>query len=98
MDELMQTIFTVRRYVVTAMLVLSVSTVLVVVFVFLLSLRLRQGELQTLMRIGAGRGFIALITMAEFVAVTVTSIMLAVVLTWLTKQWGGEFMQLWLVS
>jgi hypothetical protein len=54
--------------------------------------------MKTLMRIGARRELIALIAMAEFVGVTVTSILLAVGLTWLTQQCGEEFIQLLLVG
>jgi len=98
MNELIKTIFTVKQYVLAAMLILGISTMLVVVFVFLLSLRLRKREMETLMRIGGGKNVIAAMVIAEVLVVITISLLLAFLLTWGTQHWGSNLVQTLLVT
>ena len=98
MDELMATIFTVRQFVVAALSIVGFATGLVVILVFLLSLRLRQSEMQTLRSIGGGRWHLATLAAAEIVMVVAVATALAMLLTWLTEQWGTSLVQALIVS
>jgi putative ABC transport system permease protein len=98
MDELIATIFTVRQFVITALSIVGFATGLVVILVFLLSLRLRQSEMQTLRSIGGGRWHLATLAAAEIVMVVAVAAALAMLLTWLTEQWGTSLVQALIVS
>ncbi len=98
MTELMDTIFTVRTYVIAAMLLLGLATTLVAVLVFLLSLRLRRNEFQTMARIGGSRWGVALLSGSEILLVLVTSSIVALILTLLTRAFGGPLIEAYIVS
>ena len=71
---------------------LSLATVAVITLVFLLSQQLRRGEFFTLLRMGASRGFIAVLVASEFVFVFVASLALAAALTWVVRAWATELL------
>lgn len=89
-DELLATVFTVRQYVVGALVVVAAATLALAALVFLLSLRLRRREVETLMKIGVGRGVVATVLSAEIVFVGVAGAALATVLTGLTASFGPQ--------
>jgi putative ABC transport system permease protein len=93
MDDLLATILTVRGFVVAAVLLVGAATVATAVLVFLLSLRLRQREMETMVKIGAARGRIAAMLLAEVLGVLVVGGMLAGGLTWLTGRISAETIQ-----
>lgn len=91
-DELLETVFAVRRYVVVAMLMVGLATVAVVILVFLLSLRLRRAEMSTMARIGGARGVINSLMFAEIGIVVVLAIICASVLSVASLLWGGALL------
>ncbi len=92
-DELLETVVSVRSYVITAVIVVGVSTLITTVLVFLLSLRLRRREIITMHRIGGSRKQIVGILAAEIVATVVIGLCLAGVLTALTARFGAVIIQ-----
>ena len=97
-DDLLGTVFTVREFVVAAILLVAIATAATAALVFLLSLRLRRGEIQTLHKIGGSRGRVAAILVSEIVTIVLTSAVLASGLTMLTSRFGGEIVKSLLLS
>jgi len=92
-DDLLETVISVRSYVVTAVIIVGVSTLITTVLVFLLSLRLRRREILTMHRIGGSRKRIVGILVAEIVATVFIGLCLAGVLTALTARFGAAVIQ-----
>jgi putative ABC transport system permease protein len=92
-DALLETVVSVRSYVVTAVVIVGTSTVVTTVLVFLLSLRLRRREILTMHRIGGSRKRIAGILGAEIVVTVSLGVCLATVLTCLTARFGAAAVQ-----
>lgn len=92
-DELIETVISVRSYVVMAVIVVGFSTLLTTVLVFMLSLRLRQREILTMHRIGGCRRRIAGILAAEIVVTASIGVCLAGVLTAITAKYGSAVIQ-----
>jgi putative ABC transport system permease protein len=97
-SELLDTVFTVRDYIVAGIAVVAVATAIVALLVFFLSLRLRRGERFTLARIGASREQIILLMATEVVTVILVSGALSALLIVLTSQYGMQMLQQLLVS
>ena len=93
MDELLETVFAVQRYVLVAMTLVGIATGAVVLLVFLLSLRARRAEMDTMSRLGGSRAAIASLMLAEIVLVLLLSGLLAATLTGATLIWGGPLLQ-----
>ena len=93
MDELLETILTVRAYFVTAIMVVGLSTLALAVLVFLLSLRLRLREIATMHKIGGSRGRVFCILSAEIVVVLLLGSGCAIMLTAITSQFGAEMIR-----
>jgi putative ABC transport system permease protein len=89
MDELLDTILTVQRFVVAGAVILGMATLASASLVFLLSLRLRRREIETLFKIGGSRASIGMVMAAEIVFVIVGGIALAALLTVITQQFGA---------
>ena len=98
MDDLLGTILTIRRFVVAAVLIVSLGTVATAMLVFLLSLRLRRRELETLFKIGGARRRIAAVLSAEVLVVLALGAALATGLTQLTGRLGAEVIQRFILS
>ena len=91
--ELLDTVFTVRDYVVVGIAVVALATALVALLVFYLSLRLRKGERHTLERIGASRAQIRFLMATEITFVLLLSAGLTTVLVALTERYGMALLQ-----
>ncbi len=98
MDELLETVFTVQRYVTLALAFVGVSTLIVTGLVFLLSAQLRRREIETMSKIGVARGTIAAILAAEVGLVVLMSLAVAVGLTLALERWGDALLRGLLVS
>ena len=96
--ELLDTVFTVRNYIVLGIGLVAVATALVALLVFYLSLRLRKGERYTLARIGASTLQIQTLMATEIAAVLVLSLLLSGLLTLLTHRFALTLMQQLLLS
>ena len=93
MDDLLDTVFAVQRYVLVAMALVGVATAAVVLLVFLLSLRARRSEMDTMSRLGGSILAINSLMLAEIAIVLLLSCVLAVLLTAVTSLWGGPQLQ-----
>lgn len=93
LDDLLATVFTVQNYVILGLALLSLATIAVITLVFLLSQQLRRGEFHTLSRIGASRGYIAVLVASEIGFVLLASIALSTVLTLVVRQYALQIFQ-----
>ena len=96
LDDLLATVFAVQNYVILGLAILSLATIAVITLVFLLSQQLRKGEFQTLLRIGASRGYIAVLVASEIGFVFLMSALLAVMLTLVTRFYAMQILQTFL--
>lgn len=87
-EDLLATVLTVESFVVAALVMVGVATLGTATLVFLLSLRLRRGEIETLVKLGGSRLRIAAIMASEVAAVVVIAVVLAGLLTWVTGAFG----------
>ena len=88
MNDLLDTILTIERYVVAAILIVAVATLATAALVFLLSLRLRRREIETMVKIGGSRLNVAAVLVFEVVVVLLLGVFLAGGLTLLTSRFG----------
>jgi putative ABC transport system permease protein len=96
LDDLLETVFVVQNYVILGLAILSFSTIAVIALVFLLSQQLRKGEFHTLLRIGASRGYIAILITSEIGFVFLISVSLAAGLTLVTRHYALQILQVFL--
>ncbi|MHC4959573.1 MAG: FtsX-like permease family protein, partial [Planctomycetota bacterium] len=93
LGELLGTILTIEAFVVAALALVGVATLMTAALVFWLSLRLRRREIRTMRRIGGSRGRIMAVLAAEVLGVVLAGIALAAGLTWLVGVVGVEFVR-----
>ena len=79
LETLMSTLFKVKRLVSVNTWLIGVSTALLTGLVMLLSLKLRQGEMETMFKIGCDRKTIATIQLAELGIILIVGLGLAIV-------------------
>ncbi len=84
MDDLLSTIFTVRGYVMVAVLVVGIATLATMTLVFILSLQLRRREMETMRRIGGARSRLRALVAFEILGVLGGGLVLAGMLSALT--------------
>ena len=77
MAELLETILTVRRYILIAVAIIAVATLASMALVFILSLQLRRREMETIVKIGGARHRIASLIVAEVLSVVLVGTVLA---------------------
>ena len=94
LDDLLETVFAVQNYVILGLAILSFATVAVVTLVFLLSQQLRIGEFRTLLRIGASRSYVWMLVISEVGFVFVISAMLAAALTFFSRYYAMQILQM----
>ncbi len=95
-DELLATVFSVQNVIVAALMVVGTTTLALVALVFLLSLRLRRGEIETMMKIGGSRPRIVSILGLEMASVLGIGLLVSAGLTWCTSQIGPDAIQYFL--
>jgi len=93
LDDLLETVFAVQNYVILGLAILSFATIGVITLVFLLSQQLRKGEFHTLLRIGASKGYVAILVASEIGFVFLISILLAAGLTMITRYYAMQILQ-----
>ena len=98
MNDLLDTILTIRSYVVAAMGIVGAATLTTAALVFLLSLRLRRREIETVVKIGGSRGSVAWLLVSEVVIVLVLAVGVAGMLTLLTSRFGSAAIRALLLS
>jgi len=84
MSELLETVLTVRRYVLLAVGLVAAATLATMALVFLLSFQLRRRELETIARLGGSRRRVAALIGMEVLGVVVLAIAAASLLAWAT--------------
>jgi len=89
-DELLATVFSVQRVIIVALTVVGMTTLVLAALVFLLSLRLRRGEIETMMKIGGSRPRIAAILGVEVAGVLAAALLVAAGLTWTMSLIGPD--------
>ena len=72
-DGLLQNIFRIKNVLDAVVSVVALATIMAIVLVFALSLRLRQGEIQTIFKIGCSRLTIAKLLAAEILIIVAAS-------------------------
>jgi len=97
-NELLDTVFTVRDYIVVGIAVVAVATATIALLVFFLSLRLRQGERFTLIRIGAAQWQVNTLMAIEMVSVLLLSAIFSSLLLLITENYGIQLLQEILLS
>jgi len=90
MDELLETVITIRSYVVAALATVGVATLAVAGLVFGLSLRLRQREIETIVKIGGSRAAVIGLLASDVAFVLVLGAALAGLLTGLFARYGDS--------
>jgi len=81
--ELMGLVFRVKSFFTANAILVAVSTALLLILVVLLSMRLRQGEMQTMFKIGCGKGTMAWLLAAELAIVfSVAAILIVAGVCW----------------
>lgn len=98
LNELLETVFTVRSYVIAAIGTVAVATLATAALVFMLSLRLRRREIETMVKIGGSRASVAVVLVSEIVSVLVLGASLAVMLTLLARRFGSEAIRAFILS
>ena len=83
-DHLLKTIFTVRGYVMVAVLVVAMATLATMTLVFILSLQLRRREMETMERIGGAKNRLRALVACEILGVLGGGLVLAGILSALT--------------
>jgi putative ABC transport system permease protein len=98
MAKLLDTIFTVRSYLVAAIAVVGLATLATASLVFMLSFQLRRREIDTMMKIGGAQTSVAAILASEVLVVLALGLSLAGILTLLTQRFGSEVIRVLLLS
>jgi putative ABC transport system permease protein len=94
MDELLETILTIQRYVVAAVVVIGFSTLMTAVLVFMLSLRLRKREIETMHRIGGSKRRVMGLIGTEIAVVLLLGLAFAGILTLIASRFGAELIRI----
>lgn len=95
-QELLETILTVQKYVTAGVMLMGLSTCMTATLVFALSFRLRKRELETMHRIGGAKHIVAGLLVFEVGVVLLLGAVLAAVLTLLVSTLGEEVIR-WII-
>ena len=97
-EELLDTVFTVRTFVLAGLGLVGTATLVTTGLVFLLSVQLRRREFLTMARLGGARLRVGAIVAAEIAVVLATSTLLAGLLTLLSSGLGPSLLQEFFLS
>ena len=87
-DELLDTMFSVRDWVVLGSLAVGAATAMTAALVFALSIRVRRREIETIRKIGGGRRRLITILGAEILVVVLAAVAIAGALTAVVSRFG----------
>lgn len=88
-EELMSLVFRVKKFFTANAIMVAASTALLLFLVVLLSIRLRQGEMETMFKIGCGRGTMAMLIAAELLIVFLIAAV-CITLGVIAVQWNAD--------
>ncbi|MHC4265215.1 MAG: hypothetical protein ACYSUK_04690 [Planctomycetota bacterium] len=94
LNDLLATILTVERFVVTALVIVGISTLATATLVFMLSLRLRRREIETMVKIGGSKTCVATVLVSEIIGALLFSVILSGILTWITRRFAADVIRL----
>jgi putative ABC transport system permease protein len=97
MDDLLDTVFTVRGYAMMALAIVAAATLATMTLVFALSVQLRRRELETMNRIGGTIARIRGIVAVEIISVLGVGVLLAAVASALTGWFAMTIIHAFLV-
>jgi putative ABC transport system permease protein len=89
-NEVLDTMFSVRDWVLLGSLAVGAATALTAALVFALSIRVRRREIETIKKIGGGRQRLATILGAEIVVVILAAVVIAGALTAVVSMFGEQ--------
>ena len=93
-QELLQALFRVRDFVSAGYVLVLLATVLLLVLIVALSLRLREGEMRTMMELGCARSTLFRLVTAELAILVLAALLLAGVLVAMTIQFAPQVLAL----
>lgn len=96
LTELLNTILTIERFIITALVIVGISTLIITALVFILSLRLRKREVLTMNKIGGSRHVVNFILISEILFVLVVSCVLSIGLTVVTALYASDVIRIFL--
>jgi len=97
-DGLLQNIFRIKNVLDAVISVVALATILAIILVFALSLRLRQGEIQTIFKLGCRRMTIARLIAAEIGLIIFASGILCVSLVFLIDRFSNDLVRVLFIS
>ena len=97
-DGLLQNIFRIKNVLDAVISVVALATILAIILVFTLSLRLRQGEIQTIFKLGCRRMTIARLIAAEIGIIVFVSGVLCAFMIFLTDQFSNDLVRVLFIS
>jgi putative ABC transport system permease protein len=92
-DELLETVFSVRDWIILGSIGVGIATVATIVLVFTLSIRLRKREIETIRKIGGPRRRLTAILGTEILLVFSTAILFATGLTYVVSRFAGALIR-----
>ncbi|MBY0586767.1 hypothetical protein K2X85_06300 [bacterium] len=98
MRELLSFVFRAKRFFDVQSILVGIATLLLLSLVMMLSARLRQREMETLLKIGASRQTIALLFVAEWVYISCASALVVAILLAATLPWASQGLRYLLFS
>ena len=96
LSELLSTILTIERFIITALVIVGISTLVIAALVFMLSLRLRKREVLTMNKIGGSRHVVNFLLVSEILFVLVVSALLSTGLTVVTAAYASDVIRIFL--
>jgi len=87
-NELLDTMFSVRDWVLLGSLAVGMATAMITALVFALSIRVRRREIETIQKIGGGKRRLATILGAEILVVIAAAVVIAGALTAVVSRFG----------
>ena len=96
-DGLLQNIFRIKTMLDGVISVVALATMLAIILVFALSLRLRQGEIQTIFKLGCRRMTIVRLLSAEIIIIVLISAILCGAMVFFVSQYSNELVRLLII-
>jgi putative ABC transport system permease protein len=88
-NNLLDTVFSVRDFVVLGSIGVFIATAAIATLVFMLSIRLRQREIATIRKIGGPRRRVSAILLTEILLVVCSAVVIAAGMTLAVSRFGG---------
>lgn len=97
-DGLLENIFRIKTVIDGVIVIVGLATLLTMVLVFILSLRIRQGEMDTIFRMGCSRMTMARLLLAEIMIIVAASALLCAILLTLVSANSASLVRYLLLS